>query len=1156
MNIVRRLYPLIFLFLSLIAVSNLLIPPDDCKAASQRTLAWSMVDTPSDNINGMFIRKCGINDLALGPDNRTFYAVSTDNTIDNTTLNTGLFKSIDAGYSWSSHIGVNLARDSGVVPPVWFPPVWNIAIAPDDANYIIAVTDNSSAAASSGPTRAYGSIDGGNNWTPLIDLNKLPTGILMIPDEYVSCLDISNSNSGNRDIVIGTRSIGGSGRLLTMRYNTSFSVGWADQPLPAVPPAVTTAVTSVKFSPNYISDQTMAVISFTAVGPAPGAYLHLGKHDSTGNTTTWDNMGAGYTGYPVPLGNTLLPPIVYLASNIVRTGIQLPSDYTARPTDMSLSGCFVNVDDITKPRVFYISPIATIYNITPTGRNIYSIAYSGSNTTGILLAGEATVDNATKALGNVWQCLNAQASTPGAATWLKSDPLKSPTGGGGTGRANVLLAWNPDGNTAYCGTSSEDSTLGGTGWAAGQWPFSKLTKALSDESAFQYSMNNGAIWNQTGIINTVISQLADVAAYEQPEGEDSGTLYLASINGDNITDSVWRSTSNPLGHTWERVLTWPTSKNGIILRINPRDKCSRTAIVFADLTTTTVIHSPDEGNLWTQLLPGMVVNDISLLDDTTMYVLGDYTVRRLPVSGQPGRPLNTNLLAPGHTICTPLTPSPNSSGKAQELVIIGTGGNEDCYVAWADFAEPVPKFTPLKKLPVQGDVHVVTDDRYDSNKTIYAGITTSTHDDGNIYRWTTGTSTNWDELDPINRSFFGLCMLNDVLYGAWNTDITPPVNDSGADRTLDARAKVPPPPEWDELCDGLLDPPPGPVFACEPTSLHASSNAYNTLWAIDHPPPPGIAPYNFIGKTGCLWSYIDSVAKLGPWPTAPPPGGLIGPDPVTGRAHQIDFRWRPLRDVFGYDLLIAKDVNFTLLLGRQVPIMTPADNITSTWIIAPPVDNLTGAWVVQPADQENPACWISPGILEAGRPYYWKVRGSRSVFHLGSENWTRIHSPWSPTMFFSVKPGFRVTADYMGPTLLTPVDGMCGNCKPPIRFSWGAVEGAKKYEFVLANDAQFSDVIVRVITQSTAYEYEGKLKLAKPYFWQVRAYAPAPGDRSPVGTFTLSENMTTPQNTLLSTINSFAFPALSSLWTWIIILIIAVLLFVILTYIFISRRRY
>ncbi|MCX6006543.1 MAG: hypothetical protein NTZ34_04680, partial [Chloroflexi bacterium] len=687
-------------------------------------------------------------------------------------------------------------------------------------------------------------------------------------------------------------------------------------------------------------------------------------------------------------------------------------------TDLNLRGCFVNVFDNTNASaVFYISPTPTSVRITTIGIRIYSIAYYGTNATGILLAGEATADP-TNALARVWQCGAAQV-TSGPASWMPSDTLKkSPTGGGGTGRANVLLAWSPNGSTAYCGTSSENSTLGGTGWTLGQWPYSKLTKALSDESAFQYSMNNGSVWNQIGIINTVISQLSDVAAYEKvvdaTTGNTSGSnaLYLASLN-DNITiipniDSVWRSTSDPPGYKWERVLTENTSDNGIILRINPRITGSGKTIVFAELppttilptttilTTTPIMYSSDEGNLWSQLYPSMPVNDISLLDDTTMYVLGDYTVQKLLLSAQPGKPINTNLLTPGHTICTPLTPSTVSNETTQEIVVIGTGGNDDCYVAWADFAELTPKFTSLKKLPEQGYVHVVTDDQYDSNKNIYAGITTSTHVVGNIYRWTIGTSTNWDELDPINRAFFGLCMLNDVLYGAWNTDITLPLTSTGVDRTLDARVKVPPPPEWDELRDGLPDSPIGPIFTHEPTSLHASSNSYNTLWAIDN------QDYNFLTQQGCLWSYVDSVAKLHPWPTAPPLDGLIGADPVTGRSQQIDFKWRPLKDIFGYDLLIAKDADFTLLLSREV---YQALSMT-------PVDGRTSAWIVTPADQESPACWIAPGALEAGRPYYWRVRGSRTV-----EN-TNIHSPWSKAMFFSVKPGCPVRSGNMGPTRL------------------------------------------------------------------------------------------------------------------------------------------
>ena len=121
------------------------------------------------------------------------------------------------------------------------------------------------------------------------------------------------------------------GRLLTRRYSTSSSGAWTDQLLPNL-----TAVTSVKFSPNYISDQTLAVVYF-----GPNATLSLGKCAMPPAAIQWDVLG-GYPTYPMLLGNTLLHPITYLADNITRTGIQLPSDYTAG-SDMSLSGCFVNI---------------------------------------------------------------------------------------------------------------------------------------------------------------------------------------------------------------------------------------------------------------------------------------------------------------------------------------------------------------------------------------------------------------------------------------------------------------------------------------------------------------------------------------------------------------------------------------------------------------------------------------------------------------------------------------------------------------------------------------------------------------------------------------------------------------------------------------------
>ena len=198
MRIVRRPYPFI-LVISILILTGLLVPFGQSSAATQRTLAWSVVDTPWNGSNGMFIRTCGINDLALGPDNLTFYAVSTDNTSP-TTAN--LFKSTDAGYTWFSNIGNNLAATPGALFPVW-----NVTVAPDDAKFIIAVT--SGAVAPGGPQRLFYSTDAGTTWAD--------TGLALDPTEYISCLDIARYDSADRfrDIAVGTRYSGppGQGRL-------------------------------------------------------------------------------------------------------------------------------------------------------------------------------------------------------------------------------------------------------------------------------------------------------------------------------------------------------------------------------------------------------------------------------------------------------------------------------------------------------------------------------------------------------------------------------------------------------------------------------------------------------------------------------------------------------------------------------------------------------------------------------------------------------------------------------------------------------------------------------------------------------------------------------------------------------------------------------
>jgi len=97
-------------------------------------------------------------------------------------------------------------------------------------------------------------------------------------------------------------------------------------------------------------------------------------------------------------------------------------------------------------------------------------------------------------------------------------------------------------------------------------------------------------------------------------------------------------------------------------------------------------------------------------------------------------------------------------------------------------------------------------------------------------------------------------------------------------------------------------------------------------------------------------------------------------------------------------------------------------------------------------------------------------------------------------------------------------------------FSWMGFPDTTKYEFILARDADFAQVVVREELPSTAYQYWGNLNWGTDYFWQVRALEPVPSERA-TGVFTVVQE---PEP---------ATPAAPStpLWIWIVIGILTLL---------------
>ena len=114
-------------------------------------------------------------------------------------------------------------------------------------------------------------------------------------------------------------------------------------------------------------------------------------------------------------------------------------------------------------------------------------------------------------------------------------------------------------------------------------------------------------------------------------------------------------------------------------------------------------------------------------------------------------------------------------------------------------------------------------------------------------------------------------------------------------------------------------------------------------------------------------------------------GTIVGNDPATGRNAQVDFEWQHYCYSSDYQLQIAKDPDFTIIV----------------------LD--TGAY--RPASADSPAAYFPAGglapspssltrwaQLEAGKTYYWRVRVVRAA------TGQFIRSPWSEVKSFTIEP--------------------------------------------------------------------------------------------------------------------------------------------------------
>ncbi len=697
-------------------------------SANPDRLEWSVADTPSEEGN-VVVSPSEINAFAVSQ-NETFYAID----IPNGTV----YKSTDAGVTWENITDDLVEADAEL-------PAWDIAVAPDNPDWVAVVTDNR--------TAVYLSDDGGENWE---DSGVPNLGGTLISDIAIS-LEYEAGGDTYRDIAIGSRNPDGSTNgdvwVLELRPPPSWE-----------PIELNMDVSSVAFSPGYGEEDGVIL----AIGSnTTGTYLHT-RHKVDDE---WEDVIP-----PIEIKETGSSPD---ENEIIFSDLALPSgDYREGKNWIAYASYYSNST----------TECDDVYRIEEDGEQVFRLDVKGGNDVGIasidyqggiLLAGEVLgKGNSANALIHI--CSNPEGCPP---KW--EEPTKQPTGGASSeNRANAQVVWLTS-SIAYCATSTNNVTN------ATEWADTNVSSghpwhgASLDESALSKSEDSGDTWNQLSLIDTKMTFLCDYAFFA-----NNTILYLASINNNTPKfDSIWRTEETEtaaLTETWQRVLCLDGEDN-IILRPTPEWEETE-QIYFAVPGIDNVQYSENEGQSWEKVWECPEVTDLAVVSDELLYILDDYRLNRCSWN----ETLWEGIWEWERDIDTGLDSGSAVLAHGTKYVFVSENGDKDRIAYSSDGGEI---FNLTESLPEPGEIQLTVDEEFNSNKFIYAAS-----DDGSsdIYRWAIGASTSWKEMNTGTGGFHGLAQIDEVLYGAY-------AYSAGVARTLVPHLEMIRVTDWD-YTDAGLDP--------------------------------------------------------------------------------------------------------------------------------------------------------------------------------------------------------------------------------------------------------------------------------------------------------------------------------------------------------------
>ncbi len=836
-----------------------------------------------------------------------------------------------------------------------------VSVANDDDKVVVIVTVDN---------RVFYSLDGGSSWS---NLNQATVGFV------INSVDISAPLVGARYVVAGGI-LAGAGEFQTLKLG--IGEGWTSQiAKPGFAPG-TVSVNAVKFSPKFATDKVIAVVSANTTLGVTDAALQAFRLEK--DFEKWNGSISGFTDWGAGIKiNTITLPIN-------AASIALPASYLGTSSGDRVA--FVGIAPATGGGVWRIVDASTNKGAFATNSQgdegpIGSVAYSD---TGKLLAGSFTTSK-------VYRSLAPSAADP---VFERLNAEKQPGPGVGTPLTNPMV------QVAYAGTTPVAATSG-------------------DESAFAFSTDDGASFNDLSLIDTTIATISDVAV-----SADGKTVYLTTLSGNDA--SVWHKADT----TWHRVLSLLdySATPALLIRLAPADaKVVYVGAKGIQGTQRDIWVSTNSGlSSWNNVPAYRTASlqDFAVLNATTLYALDTDGVSKSTDSGASwGDKKSLDGLTAGYMI----TLAPGTAGD----VLVGTTTGDVAFSkdAGATFFKTSNAGT--------GTTQVLADPDYAKNNIIYA-IGTSVKRGKAI-----STTQTWSTRGPALPSddaaayaaaggtaawtFVGAGSVKTVIYAlSTNTSHTRlyrALNLTLADTSALA--------EWSFMETAK--------FAnATPQALKADTT-----------------PKFWMAVGGTLYSATDPIATVSPTVTGPAADAAVQVNPDTGKVFNITFTFSRLAGATGLtdaQLQIATDAAFTGIVYDTATFPGAAITGISTDTVSKVVN----------ADNIG---------LNPGSTYYWRVR----FIAPGGTASNQLNTPWSAARSFKT-----LTATKFD--LLTPPQGADKVSVTPT-FTWAAYSGAVGYELNVSKDPTFETItwIGRRKMTDTFYKAEVALENSTTYYWRLRA---------------------------------------------------------------------